>query len=111
MFFEELVEQHRVYHFVAHTFHETFIVVINQTRIHFLYFLRDQTKAKRLGWIEFLLQPEADRLQSVERPARRGEWFDVLLVTFGRNNSGMTKPAVAQSYRNVIVNTCAKVLC
>jgi hypothetical protein len=108
--FEKLVEQHRVHHLVAHAFQLAFIVAIHQSGVHFFHLLGDQAKSERLRRIKLLFKTEADRLKQVKRLTRRGKGFDVLLVTLRRNNSSMSKSAVAESDCDVIVNACAKIL-
>jgi hypothetical protein len=44
VFFEELIEQHRVDRFVAHSFRFAIPVQSHQVRIDFGYFLGDQSK-------------------------------------------------------------------
>ena len=111
MFLQKFVEQHRVYHLVAHAFHLPFVVAIHHGRVHFFHLLSDQPKTDRLRGIKLLFQTEADRFQGVKRLARRSEGSDVFLVALRRNNSGVAKSAVAQSDCNVIVNAGAKTLC
>ena len=70
MFFEEFVEQHRVYRVVAHGLHLAFVITSHQLRIHLFYFLGDESK--HCGAIKFnlLFITEGDRLKRQNRFAR-----------------------------------------
>ena len=93
MFFEELVEQHRVHHFVAHAFHLAFVVARHEIRVHFFYFLGDKAKSECLCGIKLLFKSVADRLKRKERFAGLVQRLDVLLVTSRRDRNEMAKSA------------------
>src|SRR5436190_9661906 len=111
MLLEKLAQQHRVHHIIADAFHLTFGITIDEVAVYFLRFFGDQAKTERLRRVKLLLKAETHRFKLVKRMAGGGERFDVLLITLRRDNSRMAKSAIAQSYRNVIVNTWAKTLC
>jgi hypothetical protein len=48
MFFEELIEQHRVHCVVAHGVDVAVLIARHQARVHLGHFLRDQTKLRRI---------------------------------------------------------------
>ena len=49
MLFEELIEQHRVHHFVPHALYLAVVIAVHKVGIHLFDLLGDQTKAERLG--------------------------------------------------------------
>ena len=111
MFFEKLIEQHRVHHFVAYAFHLAFVIAIYQGWIDLFHFFGDQAKGERLRLIILLFQAETHWIQRIQCLARSSERLDVLLVTSRRNNLSMSKPTVAEPDCDVIINACAKRLC
>src|SRR5215831_3229685 len=65
--FEKLVQQHRVYRFVANAHNLSFFIASNKLRIHFLYFLSNQAELWNLVWIQLLLVTEGHRLERKDR--------------------------------------------
>src|SRR5690242_16611260 len=99
MFFEELVEQHRVNGGVFHTLDLPFSIADCQVGINLLYILGDQAIIEVLIWVDLLLVAISDGLQRVERFARVLHWFDVLFVAQRRRS--VTKSAIAKSDGNI----------
>ena len=67
MLFEELVEQHRVYRFVAHGVELSFFIPHHQVRIDLFYFFGHKTELRDALRINLLLVTEGDWLKREDR--------------------------------------------
>src|SRR6516225_11660696 len=84
--FQKLVEQHRVYRFVANAHNLSFLVASDKLRIHFLYFLRNQAELWNLVRIELFLVTEGHRLECKDRFAGLIHWLNCFLESRRGNN-------------------------
>src|SRR5262249_61277990 len=100
MFFEELVEQHRVDRLVAHVLDFAFLVSDGQLRGYLSHILGDQPIVEALLRINFFLEAERDRFEREKRFASLVHGFDVLFVT-ARGNL-VTKSPVGKSDVHVV---------
>src|SRR5207245_8039554 len=99
MLFEELVQQHRIYFFVADCERFSFSVASNQSRVDLFYFLSDQAKLRRAFRIQLLLVAERDRLECQDRFTLLIHRFDRLFKTHrGTSNSKLSICANADRY-------------
>ena len=85
MCFEELVEQHRVYRFVANAHNLSFFIASDKLRIHFLYFLRNQAEKEGVPTIQI----GYDKL-----PSRYPPGYPVLMIPWLRflSHNGIQAP-------------------
>src|SRR6516225_3598979 len=84
--FEKLVEQHRVYRFVANAHNLSFFIASDKARIHFLYFLRNQAELWNLVQVELFLVTEGHRLECKDCFACLIHWLNCFLES-GRGNN------------------------
>src|SRR6266487_527695 len=77
MFFEKLVEQHRVHCVVAHRVDLAVLVAHHQVRVHLGYFLGDQSKFGPVCGIALVM--ESHRLERQEEFTGRVRQFNLLL--------------------------------
>jgi hypothetical protein len=62
MFFQKLVEQHRVNRFIAHCHDFSILIASDEIRINLLYLLSYETELRDAIWINILFVAERDRL-------------------------------------------------
>jgi hypothetical protein len=63
MFFQELIQQHRVHRFVANCANLSVFITTYQIRVHLFYFLSYQTELWNSVRVDFLLVAKRYRLQ------------------------------------------------
>ena len=66
MFFQELVQQHRIHCFIPHGVSLALFIARDQVGIHFLYFFGDKAELRNLIRIKLVLVTEGHRLQAKE---------------------------------------------
>src|SRR6266513_4289188 len=81
MFFQELVQQHRVHRFVAHGVDFAFGIASHQIRIDLFYVLSHKAKLRNAIGIKLVLVPKRYRFQRENRFARLAHGFDRVLET------------------------------
>src|SRR5437016_284462 len=81
--FEELVEQHRIHSFVAHSVNFPLCVAGHQIRIHFFHFFGHEAELRDAVWIKLVLVAEGHRFQRKDRFARLVHRLDLVLETSG----------------------------
>ena len=69
MFFEELVQQHRVHRFVAHAVNLAFCIASHQIGVHLFHFLGNKAKPRGTLGINLVLVAEGDWFKAEERLA------------------------------------------
>src|SRR6266508_3207808 len=77
MFFEELIEQHRVHCVVAHGVDLAVLFAHHQVGVHRIHFLSDQTKLRRVFGVALVV--EHHWLERQDRFASFVHWLDLLL--------------------------------
>src|SRR6266542_4228187 len=77
MFFEELIEQHRVHCVVAHGVDLAVLFAHHQVGVHRSHFLSDQTKLRRVFGVALVV--EHHWLERQDRFASFVHWLDLLL--------------------------------
>src|SRR6476659_2366141 len=108
MFFQKLIEQHRIDRFVADGLWFSLLVAGDQLRANLGHLLGDQTKGERLRRIGIFLVTERDRFEREEsfaapvhrldimlEPARRGKCADLVVGIY------VNRPAVGDRGVNV----------
>jgi len=81
VFFEELVEQHRVHRLVAHSVNFPLTVASHQSGIDLFHFLGHEAKLRDAFGIKLVLVAEGDRFERENRFARLVHRLDVVLET------------------------------
>src|SRR5919106_34467 len=102
MFFEELVEQHRVYRIVAHGVDVALLVAHDQVGVYLSHFLGDQAKLRRAALVSFVV--EGHRLKRQNGFAGAVYRFDFFLETTRR--AGRAELAVRIVVGRVAVKRC-----
>ena len=87
MFFEELIEQHRVHRFVAHAVGLPLLVTSHQIGVHLLHLLGHEAELRDALGVKLVLVAESDRLEREDRFARFVHGFDRFLEP-GRRSDG-----------------------
>src|SRR3984893_15036369 len=92
--FEEFVEQHRVYRFVAHGVNFALAVVSHQVGIDLFYLLGHEAELRDAVWIKLMLVAEGHRFQRQDRFARFVHRLDLVLESLrGRRHPKLTAGA------------------
>src|SRR5436190_709670 len=85
VFFEELVEQHRVHRLVAHGVHLPLGVASHQSGVHFFYLLGHQTKLRDALRVKVVFVAEGHRFERENRFAHLVHRLDLVLETLRGN--------------------------
>ena len=80
MFFEKLVEQHRVHLLVAHAVGLSIFVAHDQVGVYLFHFLGHKAKLRAPAGSIFFFVAERNRLKRKERLARFADRFDLLFI-------------------------------
>src|SRR5207237_10157799 len=81
MFFEKLVEQHRVHRVVAHGVDFPLVVASHQIRIDLCHLLSHEAELRDARGIEVFLIMEGDRFERVDYFACLVHWLDRVVET------------------------------
>ena len=85
VFFEELVEQHRVHRLVAHGVDLTLLIASHQSGVHLFYLLGHQPKLRDALRVKVVFVAEGHRFERENRFARLVHGLDLVLETLRGN--------------------------
>ncbi len=86
MLFEELVEQHRVHRFVAHTVRLALVIASDQIGVHLFHLLGNEAELRDTLGVKLLLVAEGDWFERENRFARFVNRLDRLFETLRGND-------------------------
>jgi hypothetical protein len=104
MFFEKLIEQHRVHSFVANGVNLSVLVAHHQVGVHLGYFLGDQTKLRRAACIAVVMK--RNRLERENGCAGAVHWFNLILEASRGTRRAELAGGVYQHWYGVGVSGC-----
>src|SRR6266568_8279352 len=104
MFFEKLVEQHRVYRVVAHGVDLAVLVANHQVRVYLGYFLGDQAKLRCIFCVALVVKRHG--LERENRFAGAVHWFNVALEAPRGAHRADLASGVDQDWYGVVVSGC-----